>query len=94
MPTHQRTTITTILRQLSQGILNNLEAAKAIKETYFLKGKIMPHDERMQSAIRRAKSDYPILGWYGATESAADAYNVSLPELQRALDNFLKSREG
>jgi hypothetical protein len=48
----------------------------------------------MQSAIRRAQSDYPILGWYDATESAADAYSVSLPELQRALDDFLKTQEG
>lgn len=54
----------------------------------------MTYDERMQSALRRVQSDYPILGWYGATESAADAYNVSLPELQRALDDFLKTQEG
>jgi hypothetical protein len=38
MPTHQRTAIATILRQLAQGFLSKPEAAKAIKETYFLKG--------------------------------------------------------
>lgn len=54
----------------------------------------MTYDERMQLAIRRAQSDYPIVGWYGATEFAADAYDVSLPELQRALDDFLKTQEG
>ena len=38
MPTFQRTAIATILRQLAQGFLSLEEAAKAIKETYFLKG--------------------------------------------------------
>ena len=38
MSTHQKTAIATILRQLVQGFLSREEAAKAIKETYFLKG--------------------------------------------------------
>jgi len=38
MPTHQKTAIATILRQMSQGFLSREEAAKTIKETYFSKG--------------------------------------------------------
>ena len=53
----------------------------------------MTYNERMQAALRRAKSYYEILGWYDATESAAEDYGVSLPELQRALDDFLKTQE-
>ena len=48
---------------------------------------------RMEQAIRRAESDFPVIGWYGATESAADAYDVSLPELQRALEPMLRESE-
>lgn len=36
--TAQKTAIATILRQLAQGFLSREEAAKTIKETYFLKG--------------------------------------------------------
>lgn len=54
----------------------------------------MTYTESMQAALRRAESDYPILGWYGATESAADAYGVSLVELQRALEPMLRNAEG
>ena len=50
--------------------------------------------DRMQQAIRRAEADYKVIGWYGATESAADDYEVSLPELQRALDKMLLDSEG
>jgi len=49
---------------------------------------------RMQQALRRAESDYPIIGWYASTESAADAYEVSLPELQRHLEPMLRDSEG
>jgi predicted PP-loop superfamily ATPase len=38
MSTQQRTAIATILRRLSQGFLSREEAAKTIKETYFLEG--------------------------------------------------------
>ncbi len=53
----------------------------------------MTYTERMAAAISRAQSDYPIIGWYGATESAADAFSVSLPELQRALEPMLIASE-
>jgi hypothetical protein len=54
----------------------------------------MEYKDRMEAANRRAKADYPIVGWYSATESAADAYDVSLPELQRALGPMLQDTEG
>jgi len=43
------------------------------------------YTERMQTAIEQARRNIDAQGWYLATEEAAEDYEVSLPELQRAL---------
>ena len=43
------------------------------------------YNERMAQAIAEAKRNIDEIGWFYATEYAAEDYDVSLPELQRAI---------
>lgn len=43
------------------------------------------HAHRLSLALAQAICDIPAVGWYEATESAAQDHEVSLPEVQRRI---------
>ena len=45
------------------------------------------YETRMMNAVKQAKEELPIVGFYNATENAALEHFVSVPELQRLITN-------